>query len=118
VSPDGKVVAAVNSDNHVLYYPTDGSTPRPVAGAQPGELPVRWSDDGRYVWLLWRSGLPAKLIRIEAATGRREIWKELTPLDPTGVISVNSIALTGDGSSYAFSAAWQLSELYVADGLR
>jgi Tol biopolymer transport system component len=119
IGPDEKVVASVNSGtNDVLLYPLDGSAPRPVPGVQPGELPVRFSDDGRYLWVLWRSGLPARVSRIDTNTGYREPWKELAPQDRTGAVAVNSVVLTPDGVAYAYSVEWRLSELYVADHLK
>ena len=62
--------------------------------------------------------MPQRIWRIELDTGRREIWKELIPDDPVGALRIESIALSADGETYAFSYSLMTSSaLYVVDGL-
>ena len=62
--------------------------------------------------------LPARITRVDLATGRREAWKELVPPDPAGAQSIPSIRFSADGKSYAYSVSRVLSDLYVVDGLK
>jgi hypothetical protein len=62
--------------------------------------------------------LPAWIDRIEIATGRREVWKELMPADPTGVLGIGRAFVTPDGESYAYHFASSVGRLYLAEGLR
>jgi hypothetical protein len=82
-----------------------------------GELPIRWSDDPRYFYTQSRSELPAKIYRIEFATGRRELWKEIMPPDPTGIRSVSAIRISPNGKWYAYSLESMLDDLYLVEGL-
>ena len=63
-------------------------------------------------------GLPAKIFRVDAVTGRRELVRQLTPLDPAGVLSIDPVRMTSDGKSYVYSYRRLLSDLYLVEGLR
>ena len=64
-------------------------------------------------------GLPARVYRIDMLSGRRELWKQILPPDPTGTYGFPSFVLTPDAkSAYAYSYFRQLSELFVAEGLK
>ena len=61
------------------------------------------------------------MFRIEIETGRRELWRELMPADPTGVVHVmpSPIAISRDGKSYAYNYVRAVvSDLYLVDGVR
>ena len=80
---------------------------------------TRWSADGRSL-LLRRvePGEPsAKLYRLDVFTGRKEVWRELKPPDPVGVI-MGPVTVTPDGKSYAYSFQRDLANLYLVQGLR
>jgi hypothetical protein len=118
VSPDGKSVAAVDSEDRALLYPISGGPPRPIPGIAPGELPVRFESGGR-LFVVTRPGvLPAAISRLDVSTGRREAWKQLTPIDPAGVFSIDPVRISADGKSYVYSYRRMLSELYLVDGLK
>jgi hypothetical protein len=119
-SPDGAVVAAVGPQHRCLLYPVGGGVPRPIPGLADGEFPQRWSGDGRWLYVRGTkaSEPPARLFRVELATGRREPWKELMPADPAGVTSIGHVALSPDGRSYAYSYGRIFSQLFVAEGIK
>ena len=119
VSPDGRFIAAgTETESHI--YPLAGGEPRLIPGLEANEFPIRWSADGRSIYV--RSGftrvLPAKLVRLDISTGRRELWKELGPSDLAGVTSITSIAIAPDGRSYAYTYASRLANLYLVEGLK
>ena len=118
-SPDGRLLALCGPNGVVKIYPVDGGPPRPVAGAEPGDVPIQWSADGRALYLTRRGELPAHIERLDLATGKKEIWKELLPADRAGLIRINSVFVTPDGKSYAYGAGRILtSDLYLASGLK
>jgi hypothetical protein len=71
-------------------------------------------------WIYVRRGtlLPARVVRLELATGREESWRDLVPADATGVTRLPVIRIAPDGKSYAYSYGRVLSDLYVVDGVR
>ncbi len=118
LSPDGKLVTAIDPQGRAVLYPVAGGEPRPIPGIAAGELPVRWSG-ATSLFVVSRPGeLPATISRLDLATGRRELWKQLTPLDPAGVFSIDPVLITPDGKAYVYSYRRMLSELYLVEGLR
>ena len=117
VSPDGKYLTAVAAGKLNLF-PMGGAAPKPAVDVQAGESVVRWSADGRYVFLRHSEGLTAmKINRLDLANRREEPWKDLKPADPVGV-RIGQVVLTPDGKSYAYSFQRDIATLYLADGLK
>ena len=92
VSQDGKLVAAIGPDHKGTLFPMDGGQPRVIAGIEEGEAPLRFSPDGRFLYLWKRGDVPARIVRLEIETGRREAWKNLIPVDPSGVERISNVA--------------------------
>jgi eukaryotic-like serine/threonine-protein kinase len=118
ISPDGKLLAAVGPTHRAAIFPVDGGPPRDIPTAEAGEFPLRFSPDGRAVYLWRRGDIPARVVRLDLATGRREIWKTLLPADPAGVERISNVLVTPDGKGYAYCFARLLSDLFVVEGLR
>ena len=119
VSPDGRYVAGMTNQQTISLYAVDGGAP-PVAvtGAEAGEVPIQWSADAASLFVYRPTALPARVYKVNLATGARELWKEFTPTDPAGVYKIAPICITPDASAHAYDALRMLSDLYVADGLR
>jgi Tol biopolymer transport system component len=118
VSPDGKLVAAIGPGQKALLIPVDGGEARTIDGIAEGEFPVRFSADGRSIYVWKRGDVPARISRVDVATGRREVWKDLMPADPAGVERISNALVTPDAKGYAYCYARLLSDLFVVDGLR
>ena len=78
---------------------------------------MAWTPDARWLWLFRRNEVPARIERLEIATGRRQLWKTLVPADP-GVYSLINFNITPTGSAYCYSYRRRLSDLYLIEGLR
>ncbi len=118
VTSDGKGVAAIGPDHKCALYPVEGGTPRPVAGLEEGEFPLRFSPDNRSLFTWKRGDVPARVSKVDVETGRREVWKELLPADPAGVERISNVLVAPDGKSYAYCYARLLSDLFVVEGLK
>jgi len=118
VSPDGRFVAAAMASGEISILSLDGGAARALPGSGPNDLPVRWSADGRRLFLLDPSGIPARVHAVEVVSGRRELWRELVPVDRVGVSGVETVALTPDATAYAYSYRQYRSDLYLLKGLR
>ncbi|MFH1177004.1 MAG: protein kinase [Acidobacteriota bacterium] len=117
ISPDGKTVAAHGPGDKAWLYPVEGGQPSLLPGITGDDVCLRYSVDGLYLFVASRSGLATRLLRVELATGRREVWRDLVPVDPAGIRSIGSIQATPDGAAYAYTYSRILSELYLAEGL-
>jgi serine/threonine protein kinase/Tol biopolymer transport system component len=118
ITSDGKNVAAIGPDRNGVLYPVDGGSPRPLAGLAEGEFPLRFSPDDRSLYVWKRGDVPARVSKVDVATGRREVWKELLPADPAGVERISNVLVAPDGKSYAYCYARLLSDLFVVEGLK
>ena len=120
LSPDGRFVVAPGPDQKFALYPLDGGPPRPLPGLEPSDRPMRWAADGHslYVSNRQRAQLTARVYRIDLSKGRREVWKELTPRDPTGIGSLAASAVTADGKTFVYTYFHTLSDLYLVEVLK
>ena len=118
VTPDGKSVAAIGPERKAMIFAVDGGAPRDLAGVSDGEFPLRFSPDGRFVYLWKRGDVPARITRLDVATGKRESFKDLMPADPSGVERISNVLVTPDGKGYAYCFARLLSDLFVVEGLK
>jgi Tol biopolymer transport system component len=127
LTPEGMVASRVSPDQNYAtvvagaklgLFPIQGGDPKPIATLEPGESVIRWSRDGRFLFLRKSDG-PANLRinRLDVATGRRELWKELKTPDSVGV-QIVQVVMTPDGNSYACSFQRDISTLYLAQGLK
>jgi serine/threonine protein kinase len=118
VSPDQRYVTVTASGKLSLLPTGGGGEAKQIANLAPGESVIRWSRDGRFLFLRkLEEPTLLKISRLDAASGRKELWKELRAPDPVGV-QILQVAMTPDGNSYAYSFQRDISTLYLAEGLR
>ena len=121
LSPNGSEVAYVRSDGKIVVSTASAGAPRELPGPplNDSEGLKKWSGDGRFLYIFWIKGMPAKILRREIATGTTVPWLELQPGDPTGVTGIRNIQITPDGRSYAYSyMRTESCDLFVAEGLK
>jgi Tol biopolymer transport system component len=117
VSRDGKFVVVGDSNQAVHLWPLGGGEPTPVRGLDPKDGVTGWTNDGR-LFLKEVGSLPARVFKLDPRTGKRELWRELMPADPAGVVSVNGVYPAPDGRAYVYTYARVLSDLYLVKGIR
>ena len=78
-----------------------------------GDQPVAWEQDGRHVFIGQERDAGATIYRFDLSTSKREIWKEIRPADPAGLLSVGRFYVTPSGNAYAYGATRYLSALYT-----
>jgi hypothetical protein len=116
VSPDGRWF--VLADPHRLSLaPVEGGAPRTISQLQNGEAVVRWSSDGRQLFLQQPEGDAIKISRLDVATGHKELWQTLRVPEP-GAEFIGALALSADGKAGAFSFQHDLANLYLVKGLK
>jgi eukaryotic-like serine/threonine-protein kinase len=118
VSPDGRSFVALGPDKRIYLYPLGGGEPAPIPGFADLDIPAQWSADGQSLYVYRRGPPPARIFRLDIATGRKVLWKELVPADAGGIVDVVGVCVTPDGSSYAYSYARVLSDLFVVEGVK
>jgi hypothetical protein len=118
LSRDGKQIVAVdNKTNKWAVYPVDGGEPRPVPPIGENETVDGFDETGEGLYVV-SGDLKMRFDRLDLATGKRTLVREIAPADPTGVAALSDVRLTPDGKGYCYSFMRALSRLYVIDGLR
>jgi Tol biopolymer transport system component len=116
VSPDGRWF--VVADPHRLSIaPVAGGAPRPLIELRNGEGVVRWSGDGKHLFLQQPEGDTVKLSRFGIDTGNKEPWQTLKAPEP-GAQFIGALGLSADGKICAFSFQHDLANLYLVRGLK
>jgi len=118
ISPDGQLVVGIGPDQKGYLFSSAGGDPRIVAGMEPGDIPINWSEDAHSIFLYRTGEVPAKVYRLELAAGKKTVWKEIAPLDPTGVSTIGPILMTPDGKTYVYGFHRTLGDLYLVEGLK
>jgi hypothetical protein len=117
LTPDGRYISGLGADRSHVLYPIDGGPSRPFEGLEAGDAPIQWRPDGKTLYV--RNGtIPARVYRIDASSKKRELWRELMPSDPAGVVSIRTIRVTADGASCFYGYTRHLSNLYLLEGVR
>ena len=117
VSPDGRSSSRRAAALSCLI-PADGGAARPVAGATSNDQVIRWSGGGRSVFVSRSGEVPARVERLDVATGKREFLRTVGPSNLTGVLSVGPFAFTEEGKSYAYACRRMSSHLFLVEGAR
>ena len=116
VSPDGQWFVTVDP-HKLLLSPVGGGESKTVADLAPGESVVRWSGDGRYIFLQQREPSNIKVSRLEIATHRKEPWLVVKVPEP-GAQFLGPLALSADGKACASTFQHDLANLFLVKGLK
>ncbi len=116
LSPRGDAVVALDAEGAMQIFPVDGGVPRAVPSAAVGEVPLAWTSSGDAVFV-WDRTLPARVQRVDLATGHRELALEWTPRDPAATL-YGLLTMTTDARWYLMRYRRGVSSLAVADGAR
>ena len=115
VTPDGTRVLGRAPDRHFYVYPVGGGAPEPMPILQGTDVPVRFSDDGKSLYVATFAKIPALLYKVDLGSGKRTLYREAMPPDPAGLINVGPIFVTPDGRTTVFSYSRLLCDLFVLD---
>lgn len=118
ISPDGKLIVATDVQQKKLLYTVDGGESKQINGLAGEDEIIGWNTDGRALYVYRPGELPIRVYRLDLATARKELLKELMPGDPAGVDSIETILLTPDGKSYVYTYRRNLSDLFMVEGLK
>jgi eukaryotic-like serine/threonine-protein kinase len=118
VSPDGQSLA-VMADGELRMLNLDTKNITPIKGLAKGDQAIRWSPDGRVLFVSrMLSPRHRDLARLDLTTGRREVMATLRPADAAGVTTVSLPVISADGRVFAYRHNQRLSDLFVATGLK
>jgi Tol biopolymer transport system component/predicted Ser/Thr protein kinase len=118
VSPDGQSIAALGVDAKPAIFPVDGGPPRTIPGTEVLDIPMRWTSDGKAVYVSRAGGQKTVLSKVDLATGQRSTIHEVSASDPAGVQGLLRVYTTPDARGYAYSYVRVLSTLFEVEGVK
>jgi dipeptidyl aminopeptidase/acylaminoacyl peptidase len=117
VSPDGRAIAARSGTGDLTWFPVASGASRPIPGVNANEFVARWAPDGSTLYVYDPSRMPVPLVRVDIATGRREMVTQIAGSNASPLFGVQYLFITPDLKQYAYTTLHQDSELFVVDGL-
>lgn len=118
VSPDGKLILGSDLRGHeVRLFPIDGGEPRQIPGLLPDEM-FLWTSDPNFLYVFKWKQLPLRVYRLDIRNGQRQLFKELRPIDVSGLCDLDKVIFSADGRSYVYGYTQTFSELYQTTGLK
>jgi len=118
VSPDGKSILGFDGQNIGIYSVDGVGTPRPITQVERRERIAGWSADGKSLYVYPVGLFSTKISRLDLASGRKEVLREITLSDPAGVMETPTILITPDAKGYIYTTRRYLTDLYQAEGLK
>jgi Tol biopolymer transport system component len=118
ISPDGKQIIALGGSADFALYPAEVGEPRLLPFLGANDQLIRWTADSRSLLVFGGTDLPSLVEKVDIATGRRSVVMRLVPPDLTGVLGINSVAITEAASAYAYAYFQQRSSLFLITGAR
>jgi dipeptidyl aminopeptidase/acylaminoacyl peptidase len=121
LSPDAKTYAKYNIGGYSICPIGEDAKCHPIEGVLDDDILLRWSRDGRSIFVRGAGDFSLNIFRVDLASGKRQLWKQLTPPDPAGLIGIGSdpgqVLVSPEGTSFVYTYWNALSNLFVASGL-
>ncbi|HTO88718.1 MAG TPA: protein kinase [Thermoanaerobaculia bacterium] len=118
VSPDGRQILVEESEKGLMLYPAEGGAGRPVPGSSGEDSVIQWTADGKSLLVTTFFDVPAHVVRLDLATGRREPYSTVGPTSLTGAVRLDGIVFSEDGRSHAYTVRRMSSHLFLVSGSR
>ena len=125
LSGDGRFLSARAVDGNWYLYSTETPEFHKIVGVLEGEEPIQWSADGELLYVRGgdelRPGEPTgstRVYRLDPRTGRRELWKEIRPVNPSAGGGIGTIFFSADGKTCVYTHHRYSSELFLVEGLK
>jgi Tol biopolymer transport system component len=118
LTPDEKKLLVVDSSGKPYLFDLASGEKEPVTPT-PNDLPLRFASTDSLFVVHFKPDRndEVDIQKLELRTGKRTTIHTLRT-DATGLITMGPIAITPDGTSYAFSVMRAYSDLYIVDGLK
>jgi hypothetical protein len=119
ISPDGSLIATTSDDSRVRILTAEGEMRQEQTLPADATL-IGWAEDGRSLYFKKEvDGLTTRVERLDLASGRSQLWREIRPQDPAGVVAPPwNVRITPGGRSILSSHLSRLTTLYLVEGLR
>jgi len=116
-SSDGQYIITLIGDEYRQFAIQDGSSQR-VPGLGPNDNLIRYSPDGKSVWVRGTRSQPVRIEQVDLTTGTRSRLLPEFGASRAGVLNVAEVTLADDPRSYAYMERESASYLFELKGTR
>src|SRR5262249_8618930 len=81
ITPDNRFILGRTADRKYFLFPVDGGAAVPVPALHGDDVPIRFTNDGRGVFVGSFGKIPATLTKVDLGSGTRTLWLEAMPAD-------------------------------------
>ena len=74
---------------------------------------MQWDQDDAHAFVVQKSDLEATIFRVDLVSGKRQVWKQIRPADPAGILSITSFFVTPSGNAYSYSHERLIHSMYT-----
>jgi len=120
LTSDGKYVLVQTKSGAFQLFPVAGGSPIPLDFLHRDDDPIRFSPDGKDVFVgTSEGGTPGlNLYRVNLTSGHRTLLWHLKSTRSTVANEIALVDVTPDGTGYAYGYRQKSTELYVVNGLK
>jgi hypothetical protein len=117
LSHDERTIVLLPPNGAPQLFDLHAMSTRPLPGTDAGDNAIAWSQDDRSVFVQKSGDTRGRLERIDVATGRRSVARELKPPDRATLMRVRIVGIIDDGAGYSYTYWKRQSRLLVARGV-
>jgi len=118
LSNDDRTIVLLGSRGHApQLFDLQSAVARPLPGVDATDNIIDWTADDRSLFVQKTSDTAGRLERVDVATGRRSLVRELKPPDRTALMRVQISTVISDGAGYAYTYWKRSSRLLVVRGV-
>jgi hypothetical protein len=128
VTPEGisGVFVTVNHSDYICVrdtgavrlYSIDGGPAKPLIGVMDADQVIGGSEEAEVIYLSPdASAIPLQTMKVNVATGRRQHFVTVSPVDAAGIVRLGRPRFSRDAKRYVYNQYRELSVLYLATGL-
>lgn len=112
---DLRYFEACSQGKHYLI-PVNGVEPPILEAVKRGNQVVAFSPDSRFAYVQAVDSVPARVDRIDVASGKRSEWRTFRPANLAGITGIQPVFLSEDLNAYAYNYESIISDLYTLNG--
>jgi Tol biopolymer transport system component len=116
LAPDGRTLLLTLPDGGYQLSSVDGGTPQTVTALKATDRQIAWSRDSRAVYVQQGTEAPARVERVDLATGARAIVRDVFPEGLTAVTMISVVDWVDDGGWFVYNYTTLPSILFVVTG--
>lgn len=117
-SADGTSVLVRMPDKSWRLQRITGGDPVPVSELQIDDIPLKYSGDGKSIFVARRTPEKTELWQVQVPGGKRTLLHTLKLPDMPGFGGLGFATVTSDGKAYAYQYVQTATTLYVVKGVR